>query len=257
TTMAAGQSYSVSVMMYNNSSSWEYDWSDASLGSQNPANNTTWGVSQVAVGTSVLLGAEHNFTFTVTAPSTPGTYNFRWRMRYTGSPLWFGDYTPNVAVAVVAAPSTPTLTLDATSQTGNYSVSWTGSSGATHYELSEKVGRCSWTVVQDTSAITRTVTGKINGSYSYWVRACAGTGTRVCSAYSATKTIAVTLTPPVPALSLPSSSTTGSYTASWTSSTGATHYELSEQVSSGGRRVGKDRAASRRPRTGQTGGRGR
>lgn len=43
-------------------------------------------------------------SFTVTAPSTPGTYNFQWRMLQECI-VWFGDLTPNVAVNVQAAPS--------------------------------------------------------------------------------------------------------------------------------------------------------
>lgn len=41
------------------------------------------------------------FNFPVTAPSTPGTYNFQWQMVQDGVE-WFGALTPNVAVNVLA-----------------------------------------------------------------------------------------------------------------------------------------------------------
>ncbi|MDG6348790.1 hypothetical protein QAA18_08590, partial [Luteimonas sp. 8-5] len=157
TTMVAGQSYAVSVTMSNNGSDG-YDWYDAALESQNPTGNTTWGLSQVPVGTSVPPGYDHIFNFTVVAPSTPGTYNFQWRMRVISGSLRFGDLTPNVAVVVTAAPPpVPTLTLPTSSATGSYTASWSSSTGATHYELSEKVGTGSWSVIQDTSATSRAI----------------------------------------------------------------------------------------------------
>ncbi|HEX3128777.1 MAG TPA: hypothetical protein VH394_15700, partial [Thermoanaerobaculia bacterium] len=42
-------------------------------------------------------------SFPVTAPATPGTYNFQWKMLQE-CVTWFGDPTPNVAVNVQPAP---------------------------------------------------------------------------------------------------------------------------------------------------------
>src|SRR5690606_11748691 len=157
------------------------------------------------------------------------------------------------SIAVTLPPPVPTLTLDSSSSTGNYPVLWTSSSGATHYELGERVGSGSWSVIQDLAATSRAITGKTDGSYSYRVRACQGSGTGNCSAYSDTKTITVAIPPPtpdVPTLTLPTSSTTGSYTASWTSSTGATPYEPSAQVGGASWSVVQDLAATSRAITG-------
>ena len=44
-------------------------------------------------------GGEATLNFTVTAPSTPGTYNFQRRMVHE-CVTWFGDLSPNVAVSV-------------------------------------------------------------------------------------------------------------------------------------------------------------
>ena len=100
TTMTAGQSYSVSVTMYN-SGTTTWSWDTYRLGSQNPQDNTTWGTSRAYLpyGTTVPPGYSHTFYFTVTAPATPGYYNFQWRMIQEGV-QWFGDYTPNVVVNV-------------------------------------------------------------------------------------------------------------------------------------------------------------
>jgi hypothetical protein len=110
-TMTAGQSYSVSVTMRNSGTT---TWTEASyrLGSQNPQDNLTWGMNRVSLpaGASVAPGQDAVYSWTVTAPTTPGTYNFQWQMRQSGVE-WFGPLTPNVAVAVTAAappPPTPT-----------------------------------------------------------------------------------------------------------------------------------------------------
>jgi predicted phage tail protein len=128
----------------------------------------------------------------------------------------------------------PTLTVPRASSTGAYSASWTSVSNATHYELSEQVGGGSWAVIQDTSALSKAISGKANGSYGYRLRACNGSGASYCSAYTATSTISVSIpaTPAVPTLTVPATSSTGSYTASWTTVSNATHYELSELVGS-------------------------
>jgi hypothetical protein len=58
-------------------------WTSANqfrLGSQNPQDNNTWGVQRVALAGPVAPGADASFTFTITAPSAPGNYNFQWRM---------------------------------------------------------------------------------------------------------------------------------------------------------------------------------
>ena len=100
--MNAGQSYSVSVTMYNSgTTTWTSD--TYRLGSQNPQDNYTWGTNRVYLpaGTTVPPGYSYTFYFTVTAPAAVGYYNFQWRMVQDGVE-WFGDYTPNVLVNVVS-----------------------------------------------------------------------------------------------------------------------------------------------------------
>jgi RHS repeat-associated protein len=122
--MNAGQQYTVSVTMNNSGTK---TWTAAEqhrLGSQNPQDNGTWGVGRVDVPASAQSGQSVTFNFTVTAPSTPGTYNFQWRMLQEGVE-WFGASTPNVAVTVtqqvmgsctgaVPCDGLPTLSYDST-----------------------------------------------------------------------------------------------------------------------------------------------
>ncbi|GEM_PF-3106497 len=98
TPMTAGQSYSVSVTMQNTGTT---TWSPGTykLGSQNPQDNTTWGTNRINLQSSVAPNANAAFTFNVTAPTTPGTYNFQWRMLQEGVGF-FGTASTNVAVTV-------------------------------------------------------------------------------------------------------------------------------------------------------------
>ena len=71
-----------------------------------PADNNIWGVSFVPLPyTPVNMGQSATFTFMVTAPSTPGTYNFQWRMNQ-GGVGWFGQENPPISITV--KPPLPT-----------------------------------------------------------------------------------------------------------------------------------------------------
>jgi RHS repeat-associated protein len=124
-TMVAGQTYEVSVTMQNTGST---TWAAGTVGlaSQNPQGNTTWGPSKINLASSVAPSAQTTLTFSVTAPATPGSYNFQWKM-VEGTNGWFGAQSTNVAVNVtLGAPesnmffihadhlNTPRLVADAT-----------------------------------------------------------------------------------------------------------------------------------------------
>ncbi|MEY4731244.1 MAG: hypothetical protein RL681_190 [Candidatus Parcubacteria bacterium] len=110
TTMVTGQSYTVSVTMKNIGTS---TWTAAQkyrLGSQNPQDNTTWGntinvppvVSRIPISGDIAPQATSTFSFTVTAPTAPGQYNFQWRM-VRESVAWFGEFSPNIVINVQQA----------------------------------------------------------------------------------------------------------------------------------------------------------
>lgn len=100
TAMLPGQAKSVTVQMRNNGN---YTWTTATnfrLGSQSPANNSTWGIARVNATSDVAPGQTGTFNFTIKAPATPGVYNLQWRMLQENV-AWFGDLTPNQAVKVL------------------------------------------------------------------------------------------------------------------------------------------------------------
>lgn len=119
TTMVGGQSYQVSITFKNTGSGayWYGNPNTTSnhfLGSWNPADNYTWGLARVPVvtpaGTAIGYTGTYKFTFTVTAPSVAGTYNFQWRMLQEGVE-WFGAVSPNTLITVSAQPPRPTLSI--------------------------------------------------------------------------------------------------------------------------------------------------
>jgi hypothetical protein len=108
-TMVAGRTYTVGVTIKNiGTQTWSPIGPQCNafrFGSANPYNNATWvPATRVELPTTVAPDGQVTLTFTVTAPSTPGTYNFQWQMLQE-CVTWFGEPTPNVAVTVQAAPA--------------------------------------------------------------------------------------------------------------------------------------------------------
>jgi YD repeat-containing protein len=140
-------------------------------------------------------------------------------------------------VAARTPPGIPaSITVPASSTTGSYTVSWTAASGTvTAYQLYEatNVGFSGEALVHNGSALSKAISGKGNGSYYYRVRAC---NVAACGLFrTGGNATVVTLAPGVPAsITVPASSTTGSYTISWGTSTGnVTAYQLYEATNSG------------------------
>lgn len=108
-TMTPGQTILVSVTFKNTGTT---TWTETTngkyaMGSQNPTYNNTWGINQVwHYGQNVAPGQTKTFSFNAKAPSTPGTYNFQWRMMQRNQPF-FGQTSPNVAVVVAVSDTTP------------------------------------------------------------------------------------------------------------------------------------------------------
>src|SRR5262249_35445303 len=77
-TMTAGVAYEGTVRMLSQGISIWTPGQGYRLGSQNPQDNATWGLGRVNLlaGDSVSPGATTTFSFVVTAPSSPGSYNF-------------------------------------------------------------------------------------------------------------------------------------------------------------------------------------
>ncbi|MGQ0384690.1 MAG: hypothetical protein ACT4UP_08440 [Gammaproteobacteria bacterium] len=137
-------------------------------------------------------------------------------------------------VASAIAPGIPSsINVPSSSTTGSYTVSWGAASGTlTAYELYEAThpGFSGQMLAYGGTALSKAISGKGNGSYYYRVRACNGSA---CSDYrTGANAIVVTLAVPAAPASItgPSTSTTGNYTISWSTVSGATRYELWENL---------------------------
>jgi subtilisin family serine protease len=98
-TVLAGQQMAVSITMKNvGTTTWQQTGHDYAL-IPDPFTGT-WGANFPTLPSDVAPGSPVTFNFNVTAPSTPGTYNFQWRMRNNWGLL--GDRTDNVPVTVLA-----------------------------------------------------------------------------------------------------------------------------------------------------------
>ena len=100
TTMVAGHTYTVTVG-FQNSGNTTWTMGDGyGLESMNPSGNMTWGLNSVpvTVGFPVTPGGSKGFSFTVTAPSTHGHYNFQWQVAKNG--IGFGAMSPDLSINV-------------------------------------------------------------------------------------------------------------------------------------------------------------
>lgn len=144
-----------------------------------------------------------------------GTYYYRVR----ACSVSCGGYRAGAnGTTVTLPPAVPgAISLPATSDTGTYTVSWGASSSGTvtAYELYEATNSSftGQTRVHNGLGTSAQISGRADGSLYYRARACNGSA---CSGYTASKSIAIKIRPSTPSsISIPSSSSTGSYTISW------------------------------------------
>jgi YD repeat-containing protein len=120
------------------------------------------------------------------------------------------------------------ITFNSNPNNGNYTVSWGAVSQATSYTLQENANGGGWQSEPATSGTSMSFSGKPGGSYLYQVEACAGA---TCSGWTLSPTLGVT---PIPStMTVPSGVITGTYTVSWSASTGATGYTVQESFNGG------------------------
>ncbi|MHC4662063.1 MAG: hypothetical protein ACYS8W_10280, partial [Planctomycetota bacterium] len=125
TAMVCGKTYSVDITMKNVGSATWLDSGLWRLGSQNTPTDL-WVTGRVNVTTDVVTGQSYMFTFNVTAPATPGDYDFRWRMVHEGV-VWFGDFTPTVTITCIDL-DTPGTFSGSSSASNSITWSWTDNS---------------------------------------------------------------------------------------------------------------------------------
>jgi len=191
---------------------------------------TRYVVEQSANGGTSWSGV-YDGTATSKALSGLANGSYMYRLQACNTYGCSGWRAGNHTLVVTHPPaSAPTVTTPASNITGSYTVSWTTVTGATSYTLQEKVGSGSWATVQNSSATSKAISGKGNGSYGYRVQACNVGG---CGAWSSTKTTMVLLVPAVPASITVPSTSSGSVTVSWAASATATSYTLQRQPGAG------------------------
>ena len=104
TSLQPGQSFTANIKFLNTGTT---TWSGTAYfyASQNPALNQTWGGNGVSLlGFIAGPGEVMDVTFTATAPSTPGAYNFQWQMYQNGGAGFFGEMSTNTVIQVGSPP---------------------------------------------------------------------------------------------------------------------------------------------------------
>src|SRR3546814_20144264 len=109
-------------------------------------------------------------------------------------------------------------------------------------DLDEKVETGSWSQILEGSATDLEFYARAPGSYSYRVRACGTTDVNSCSSFSPTKSIEVA-EPVPPTLDVPATRSTGNYTASGNSGSGAARSRREGTGARGGGAERKERGA--------------
>ena len=169
-----------------------------------------------------------------------GNWSYRGRACNAGGcGPWSGTATVNVIYPPAGAPA---VTVPATNTSGGYSVSWTTVSGASSYQLQERLNSGSWSTIHNAGGTSKAVSGKSTGTWNYRGRACNDAG---CGGWSTTRSTAVTRPPTsAPTLTAPATNTSGAYTVSWTAVTHATKYQLQERLGTGSWSTVHDAAGS-------------
>ena len=103
--LQAGQSFQAKLTLRNTGTS---TWTAATsyrLGAQAPQDNSTWGASRVYLGAqdAITPGQSKTFILQGKAPTSPGVYNFQWRMLREGI-AWFGRTSAYQPIVVGSGP---------------------------------------------------------------------------------------------------------------------------------------------------------
>jgi hypothetical protein len=108
TTVQPGGTFQVTIT-WNNIGTAPWNGGNVNLGAQDPPNNTTWGTARLGFSPAVTIdpGIQAQMSFAITAPSTPGVYQFQWQLSQDGGVGFFGDESPSVAITVGNPASAP------------------------------------------------------------------------------------------------------------------------------------------------------
>ncbi len=90
TSVRPGDRFSVSVRINNTGATTWTTGQNYFLGSADPRDNSIWGVNRTGIGGNIAPGGNRILTFSITAPSTPGSHTFARQMLREGV-AWFGN----------------------------------------------------------------------------------------------------------------------------------------------------------------------
>jgi fibronectin type 3 domain-containing protein len=185
---------------------------------------TTWG------GAKTLLGSPSSTTYDDTS-ATPGVTYYYW-VKACKDTSCSAFSTPNTGWRKLSAP----LNLQASdgTTTDKVSLTWTASSGATSYNVYRATswGGAKTLLGSPNSTTFDDITATPGVTYYYWVKACLGTH---CSAYTTPNTGWRMLSAPLN-LQASDGTATDKVSLTWTSSSGATSYNVYRADSWGGTR---------------------
>lgn len=100
TNLQSGQLFNVTLKWLNTGAQAWDGASGVKLGSQNLPNNTTWGAASVSLASFNITAGQHlEVTFTATAPSSAGAYNFQWQL-FQDDVGFFGEMSATISVSV-------------------------------------------------------------------------------------------------------------------------------------------------------------
>jgi hypothetical protein len=191
--------------------SWAASSTASSYTLQQNFNGGGWAsaYSGGATGTTRSVASSGSYSYQVNACNTGGCSGWR----------------AGTAVSVTIPPaSAPGLSVPGSSNTGSYTVSWSGVGGATSYILQEQINGGGWSTVQASGSTSWGASGKGNGSYGYHVQACNVGG---CGPWGGVGTVAVTVGPVAPTtVTAPSYVHGVQYSVNWSASAGANSYNV-------------------------------
>ncbi|GFZ87883.1 RHS repeat protein [Dyella caseinilytica] len=182
---------------------------------QMQVNGSTWSPVQSGTGTAYDATGQAD-----------GTYSYQVAgCNAAGCSVWSNTTT---ATVLLPPASWPTLSGGGTSNSGSYSLSWSGIATSTYYTLQENVNGGGWSTVQSSSAMSWSTSGRGNGTYQYRVNACNASGCD--TAWSNVVTETVSLIPATPGFTMSPSGGGKIITVkvAWAAEADATTYTLQE-----------------------------
>ena len=196
-----------------------------------PVSATTFDVQErVNGGTWTTIASATTATSIARPGTTSGSYAYQVDANNAyGNRGWASSSAVTVDTSYGVVPTAPTsLTVPASSTTGNVTLSWGAANSVTSYTVQQSAnGGASWSTVYTGASTSTALSGLADGSYTYQVQACNQYG---CSAWVRGGTLTVLLPPPEPASITSPATSNGPVPLSWSASATATSYTLQHAI---------------------------